>query len=190
MAEQINFKQNPSRCCRHQLCWTWFWRMMRVTVRMNTKWYCIFSLALSFSRILSALLSLSYSLSWSVSFIDGYCSTVQGLLDWFEVDFGFTELLFIQIDVCVMCFFVLYLTFPVSSLVMIGLLLSLSHTLSLSLFLSLSLSLCFSLSLSRALTLSFSLSLSLSLSLSGHGVGRSCLWQQEKERERGYGREK
>ena len=24
-------------------------------------------------------------------FLDGYCSTVQGLLDWFEVDLGFTE---------------------------------------------------------------------------------------------------
>jgi len=35
------------------------------------------------------------------SSLDGYCSTVQGLLDWFEVDLGFTELLFIQIDVCV-----------------------------------------------------------------------------------------
>jgi len=31
------------------------------------------------------------------TFLDGYCSTVQGLLDWFEVDLGFTELLFIQI---------------------------------------------------------------------------------------------
>ena len=30
-------------------------------------------------------------------FLDGYCSTVYGLLDWFEVDLGFTELLFIQI---------------------------------------------------------------------------------------------
>ena len=29
---------------------------------------------------------------------DGYCSTVQGLLDWFEVDLGFTELLFVQIN--------------------------------------------------------------------------------------------
>ena len=32
----------------------------------------------------------------------GYCSTVQGLLDWFEVDLGFTELSFIQIDLCVL----------------------------------------------------------------------------------------
>jgi hypothetical protein len=24
-------------------------------------------------------------------FLDGYCSTVQGLLDWFEVDLGFPE---------------------------------------------------------------------------------------------------
>ena len=38
-------------------------------------------------------------------FLDGYCSTVQGLLDWFEVDLGFTELLFIQIHLCVMCVF-------------------------------------------------------------------------------------
>ena len=40
--------------------------------------------------------------------LDGYCSTVQGLLDWFEVDLGFTELLFIQIDLCVLWVFVLY----------------------------------------------------------------------------------
>ena len=39
---------------------------------------------------------------WSTS-LDVYCSTAQGLLDWFEVDLGFTELLFIQIDLCVMC---------------------------------------------------------------------------------------
>jgi len=25
------------------------------------------------------------------TFVDGYCSTLQGLLDWFEVDLGFTE---------------------------------------------------------------------------------------------------
>jgi len=41
----------------------------------------------------------------TLTFLDGYCSTVQGLLDWFEVDLGFTELLFIQIDLCVMCVF-------------------------------------------------------------------------------------
>jgi len=46
------------------------------------------------------------SLSHVTSFLDGYCSTVQGLLDWFEVDLGFTKLLFIQIDLCVMCVFV------------------------------------------------------------------------------------
>ena len=40
------------------------------------------------------------------TFLDGYCSTVQGLLDWLEVDLGFTELLFIQIDLCVLCVFV------------------------------------------------------------------------------------
>ena len=37
------------------------------------------------------------------SCVDGYCSTLQGLLDWFEVDLGFIELLFIQIDLCVVC---------------------------------------------------------------------------------------
>jgi len=38
--------------------------------------------------------------------LDGYCSTVQGLLDWFEVDLEFTELLFIQIDLCALYVFV------------------------------------------------------------------------------------
>jgi len=50
--------------------------------------------------------------------LDGYCSTVQeGLLDWFEVDLGFTELrlLFIQNDVCVLCVFVLYSPVSLSS---------------------------------------------------------------------------
>jgi len=45
--------------------------------------------------------------SLQLTFLDGYCSTVQGLLDWFEVDLGFTELSFIQIDLCVLCDFVL-----------------------------------------------------------------------------------
>jgi len=31
------------------------------------------------------------------AFLDGYCSTVQGLLDWFEVDLGFTKLCFLCI---------------------------------------------------------------------------------------------
>jgi len=48
-------------------------------------------------------------------FLDGYCSTVQGLLDWFEVDLGFTELLLIQIDLRVMCVFVLYSPVSLSS---------------------------------------------------------------------------
>jgi len=32
----------------------------------------------------------------TLTFFDGYCSTVQGLLDWFDVDLGFTELSFIR----------------------------------------------------------------------------------------------
>ena len=51
----------------------------------------------------------------ALSFFDGYCSTVQGLLDWFEVDLGFTELSFIQIDFCVLCVFVLYSRVSLSS---------------------------------------------------------------------------
>ena len=38
-----------------------------------------------------------------LTFLDGYCGTVQDLLDWFEEDLGFTELSFIQIDLCVLC---------------------------------------------------------------------------------------
>jgi len=38
-------------------------------------------------------------------FLDGYCSTVQGLLDWFEVDLGFPELFILQIYLCTVCFF-------------------------------------------------------------------------------------
>ena len=49
------------------------------------------------------------------TFVDGYCSTVQGLLDWFEVDLGFTELSFIQIDLCVACVFVIYSRVSLSS---------------------------------------------------------------------------
>jgi len=49
-------------------------------------------------------------------FLDGYCSTVQGLLDWFEVDLlGFTEFSFIQIDLCVLCVLVLYSRVSLSS---------------------------------------------------------------------------
>jgi len=49
------------------------------------------------------------------TFFDGYCTTVQGLLDWFEVDLGFTELSFIHIDLCVLCVFVLYSRVSLSS---------------------------------------------------------------------------
>jgi len=52
---------------------------------------------------------------WTRAFFDGYCSAVQGLLDWFEVDLGFTELSFTQIDLCVLCVFVLYSCVSLSS---------------------------------------------------------------------------
>jgi len=39
------------------------------------------------------------------TFLDGYCSTVQGLLDWFEVDIGFPELVLFRLNevLCVLC---------------------------------------------------------------------------------------
>ena len=38
-------------------------------------------------------------------FFDGYCSTVQGLLDWFEVDLGFTRaFIYSNRFVCSVCF--------------------------------------------------------------------------------------
>ena len=40
-----------------------------------------------------------------VTFFDGYCSTVQGLLDWFEVDLGFTRaFIYSNRFVCSVCF--------------------------------------------------------------------------------------
>jgi len=39
----------------------------------------------------------------------------EGLIDWFEVDLGFTELFFIQIDLYIMCCFVLYSLVSTSS---------------------------------------------------------------------------
>jgi len=44
----------------------------------------------------SSLFLQFYSPISNHTFLDGYCSTVQGLLDWFEVDLGFTELSFIR----------------------------------------------------------------------------------------------
>ena len=52
--------------------------------------------------------------------LDAYCSTVQGLLDWFEVDLGFTELSFTQIDSCVLCVFALYSRVSLSSVLFFG----------------------------------------------------------------------
>ena len=46
-----------------------------------------------------SILSLHPFLDWLM-----YCSAAQGLLDWFELDLGFTKLLFVQTDWCVVCF--------------------------------------------------------------------------------------
>jgi len=46
-----------------------------------------------------------HDLIWSLhTFLDGYCSTVQGLLDWFEVDLGFPKLVLFRL-ICVFCVF-------------------------------------------------------------------------------------
>ena len=78
---------SPQSCQSHESLWV--------------SWY---------SRLLSRL-----GVTITRSFLDGYCSTVQDLLDWFEVDLGFTELSFIQIDLCVLCVFVLYSRVSLSS---------------------------------------------------------------------------
>ena len=70
---------------------------------------------LSYIRLICHVISISHKSHMSYIFLDGYCSTVQGLLDWFEVDLGFTKLSFIQIDLCVLCVFVLYSRGPLSS---------------------------------------------------------------------------
>ena len=55
-----------------------------------------FRLGLFISFFLSFIASQDGTGVATVTFLDGYCSTVQGLLDWFEVDLGYTELLFIH----------------------------------------------------------------------------------------------
>jgi len=42
------------------------------------------------------------------AFLDGYCSTEQGLLDWFEVDLGFTIGFFCQVSVKISLFICLF----------------------------------------------------------------------------------
>jgi len=71
-------------------------------------------------------------LSLYITFRDGYCSTVQGLLDWFEVDLGFTELLFIHVDLYVTCIFVLYITHVLWFIVCLFVASTLFRTLSLA----------------------------------------------------------
>ena len=48
-------------------------------------------------------------------FLIGTVALYRVLLDWFEVDLGFTELSSIQIDLCILCVFVLYSRVSLSS---------------------------------------------------------------------------
>ena len=58
---------------------------------------------------------LTVSVFIGLTILDGYCSTVQRVLDWFEVDLGFTELSFIQIDLCVLQVLVFFSRVSLSS---------------------------------------------------------------------------
>ena len=64
-----------------------------------------FEVDLEFTELVFIQIDLCVLCDFLATFLDGYCSTVQGLLDWFEADLGFTERLFIQIDLCVLCDF-------------------------------------------------------------------------------------
>ena len=73
---------------------------------------------LHYDRICSALCriyTIERALYSTQTVLDGYCSPLQAVLDCFEVDLGFTELSFIQIDLCVLCDFVLYSRVSLSS---------------------------------------------------------------------------
>ena len=49
------------------------------------------------------------------TFFDEYCSTVQGLLDWFEVDLGFTKLRLFRWILCTVCYLVSFALHSLSS---------------------------------------------------------------------------
>jgi len=88
-----------------------------VCVRLCVCIWCISRRAAIRRTAVMALIVIVYTCNVYIYifFFDGYCSTVQGLLDWFEVDLGFTELSFIQIGLCVLCVFVLYSRVSLSS---------------------------------------------------------------------------
>jgi len=91
----------------YHLMYSYVWRdsFTRGTWLIHITW-CIHMCDVTHSHVVHDSFICEEWLMYTV--LDGYCSTVQGLLDWFEVDKGFTELLFIQIDLCVMCVFVLH----------------------------------------------------------------------------------
>jgi len=78
------------------------------TTNTNTCFLCTplciidFFCALLCACVFCALLFL---IGTALLFLIGTVALYRGLLDWFEVDLGFTELLFIQIDLCVVCVF-------------------------------------------------------------------------------------
>jgi len=71
--------------------------------RPSRAWRC--------GRICRLGLGCDSSAAFEHTFVDGYCSTVQGFLDWFEADLGFTELLLFGL-ICVFC--VLWFSTPAS----------------------------------------------------------------------------
>ena len=54
-----------------------------------------------------SMCDLLFPLSFDLAFLDGYCSTIQGVLDWFEVDLGFPELVLFRL-IRVFCVFLFF----------------------------------------------------------------------------------
>jgi len=104
--------KTPERTQPQWTCWFIF-RIVFVCVEISTRIYCfVIIINAPGSQLRTDSMG---GLKFFSTFFDGYCSTVQGLIDWFEVDLGFTELSSIQIDLCVLCVFVLYSRVSLSS---------------------------------------------------------------------------
>ena len=76
--------------CIHIHIYTNIYKHICIYIYIHTYIFRVFLLAVQVSIHYRTGISLHHS------FFDWYCSTVHGLLDWFEVNLGFTEVLFIR----------------------------------------------------------------------------------------------